>query len=74
MEVESKIALQHGAARPTAIDLTVAPEGKLNPNLGERCGRTDPQSHGQVPVREVVLSPVPVAETVANRKLILKGR
>lgn len=50
-----------GASRPTALDLTIAPEGKLNENPHEPFGRTDPQAPGQRPVREVVLPPLPLS-------------
>src|SRR5262249_7887375 len=38
-----------GAAKPTALDLCLAPEGKLNENTHEPFGRTDPTAPGQVP-------------------------
>jgi hypothetical protein len=50
-----------GASRPTALDLTIAPEGKLNENPHEPFGRTDPQAPGQRPIREVVLPPLPLS-------------
>lgn len=50
-----------GAAKPTALDLCLAPEGKLNENLDEPFGRTSPTAPGQVPVREVVLAPIPLS-------------
>jgi hypothetical protein len=50
-----------GAARPTALDLTNDPLGKLNPNRSEPTGRTNPQTPGQRSVREVVMPPLPLA-------------
>jgi hypothetical protein len=55
---------QGGASRPTALDLTVAREGKLNENPHEPFGRTDPQAPGQRPVREVVLPPLPLKDLI----------
>ena len=55
---------QGGTSRPTALDLTVAPEGKLNENSHEPFGRTDPQAPGQRPVREVVLPPLPPKDMI----------
>jgi hypothetical protein len=51
-----------GARRPTALDLTLAPEGKLNAVVSEPVGRTNPQKAGQVAVREVVMPPVPLSQ------------
>jgi hypothetical protein len=50
-----------GAARPTALDLTLDPLGKLNPDKSEPAGRTNPQSPGQVAAREVVMPPMPIS-------------
>lgn len=50
-----------GASRPTALDLTNDPLGKLNPDKSEPTGRTNPQTPGQSPVREVVMPPVTLA-------------
>lgn len=52
-----------GASRPTALDLTAAPEGKLNADMGEPVGRTDPQRPGQAEVREVVMPPISISAT-----------
>lgn len=54
---------QGGASRPTALDLTAAPEGKLNADMGEPVGRTDPQKPGQAEVREVVMPPISISAT-----------
>ena len=55
---------QGGAARPTALDLTISPAGKLNENSYEPFGRTDPQAPGQQTVREVVLPPLPLKDMI----------
>jgi hypothetical protein len=54
-----------GASRPTALDLCLAPEGKLNPDQAEPFGRTDPSSlkPGQADAREVVMPPVALSAT-----------
>lgn len=54
-----------GASRPTALDLCLAPEGKLNPNQDEPAGRTDPAAlqPGQADAREVVMPPIPLSAT-----------
>lgn len=54
-----------GASRPTALDLCLAPEGKLNPNQDEPAGRTDPAAlkPGQADAREVVMPPIPLSST-----------
>jgi hypothetical protein len=51
-----------GAFRPTALDLTLAKEGLLNPDLSEPYGRTNPQADGQVPTREVLMAPLPISQ------------
>lgn len=52
-----------GASRPTALDLTLDPLGKVNPDKSEPVGRTNPQSPDQVSAREVVLPPIPLSMT-----------
>jgi hypothetical protein len=49
------------ARRPTALDLCLMPEGKLNENKEEPVGRTNPTKEGQKEVREVVLPPLPLS-------------
>lgn len=61
-----------GAARPTALDLTLDPLGKLNPDITEPVGKTNPQLPGQLPVREVVLSPVTLS-TMSKRTYVRAG-
>jgi hypothetical protein len=65
-EVPESLAVHHshpdtGAYRPTALDLTLAQEGLLNPDHGEPHGRTNPQAPGQVSIREVVMPPMPLS-------------
>ena len=62
-----------GASRPTALDLCLAPEGKLNPDQDEPCGRTDPgaMKPGQKDAREVVMPPVPLS-SVKRGSLVIK--
>jgi hypothetical protein len=50
-----------GASRPTALDLTSDPLGKLNPDKSEPVGRTNPQSPGLLPAREVVMPPMTIS-------------
>lgn len=60
-----------GASRPTALDLTLDPLGKINPNASEPVGRTNPQSPGQVSAREVVLPPIPLS--VTTKRTYVRG-
>lgn len=61
MSLSNEAALEAGARKPTALDLTNSPLGQVNPNADETVGRTAPQSAGQVEVREVVLPPLPLS-------------
>jgi hypothetical protein len=61
-----------GASRPTALDLTLDPLGKLNPDTSEPVGRTNPQTPGQVSAREVVLPPTPLS-AMSKRTYVRAG-
>lgn len=66
-EVPEHLATSHatedsGAFRPTALDLTAAREGLLNPDPAEPYGRTNPQAPGQLPTREVLMAPMPLSQ------------
>ncbi|MEO8550852.1 MAG: hypothetical protein ABI678_12790, partial [Kofleriaceae bacterium] len=61
-----------GARRPTALDLTLAPEGKLNPNVDEPVGRTNPLRAGEKELREVVMPPIPLSQ-ISKRTYIRGG-
>ncbi len=61
LDLPLEVAIANGAARPTAIDLTLSPAGRLNPARKEHVGRTAPTQVGQKSVREVVVGPVPLA-------------
>ncbi len=60
-----------GAFRPTALDLTLAPEGVLNRDWNEPHGRTSPQVNGQVPIREIVMGPILLSE-LTRSPLVIK--
>jgi hypothetical protein len=59
------------ARRPTALDLCLMPEGKLNENKEEPVGRTNPTKEGQKEVREVVLPPLPLS--MMKRERLVMG-
>jgi hypothetical protein len=61
-----------GAHRPTALDLTVDPAGKLNENVDEPVGRTNPHNADQKQIREVVMPPVSLS-VIAKRTYIRGG-
>lgn len=67
----SRATPEAGAFRPTALDLTSAVEGLLNPDHAEPHGRTNPQAAGQVPTREVVMAPLPLSE-LKREPLVMK--
>jgi hypothetical protein len=62
-------AAKKGGSRPTALDLCLAPEGKLNPNEAEPTGYTAPTAPGQAGLREVVMPPLPLS-AMANRRYV----
>ena len=72
VEVSNATALAHGAAKPTALDLTLSPLGRLNAQ-NEPFGRTAPMEPGQVAVREIVLAPIAVS-ALHSKKIIRGGR
>jgi hypothetical protein len=72
VELPREMVERVGAFRPTAIDLTVLPVGKLNPNATERVGRTVPVNPTRQGVREIVVPPVPLS-SVTSMKLIPGG-
>ncbi|MDB4966428.1 MAG: hypothetical protein JWN44_2117 [Myxococcales bacterium] len=56
-----------GGSRPTALDLCLAPEGKLNPDEAAPVGHTAPTAPGQVGLREVVMPPLPLSAMASRR-------
>lgn len=58
---------QQGGSRPTALDLCLAPEGKLNPDEAAPVGFTAPAAPGQAGLREVVMPPLPLSAMASRR-------